>query len=124
MGCKSVKTFYISENVNYIHPKAFYNCSSIEKIICENENPPTVSKDKFEMMPCYKITLYVPYESIDLYKNANGWKWFHKIYALSVDVEEAKADSKQNKGIKTIENGRIYIVLPDGTKYNTLGVKQ
>lgn len=64
-----------------------------------------------------------------------GWsKNFNKITSnldiiaqykpVTIGVEEVTADNKYKKNTKIKENGQIYIVLPDGTKYNTLGVKQ
>ena len=67
-----VRKVTIGKNVQYIGDSAF-NCLSLMEIHCKSLTPPELENiDVFaQLRPDCKI--YVPFESLDLYKSAYGW---------------------------------------------------
>ena len=117
----------IPNSVTSIDEGAFYGCSSLKKIVNYAITPQTISSDVFSGDEHYpgvdKSTckLYVPKESVDLYKAADGWKDFGSIKAapeLSA-VEQIRLNTKTQK---TITNGQL-LILRDGKTYTIQGVE-
>lgn len=79
--CSSMAGIILPENVEIIDEKAFQNCYSLNRIVCENPEPPVVCKDAFFGVPKDNFTLEVPEGSVEKYKNAEGWKEFSRIAA-------------------------------------------
>lgn len=70
-----VRKVTIGKNVQYIGGSAF-NCLSLMEIHCKSLTPPELENiDVFaQLRPDCKI--YVPFESLDLYKSAYGWSTY------------------------------------------------
>ena len=114
-SCSSLTSIEIPESVTSIGEGAFASCSSLENIISNNPTPPSCFG-----LSCFSavdsdIPVYVPAESIDLYRNAEGWDYFTNflpLEELGVDepggsaVEETEADGIALK--ITARDGRIY----------------
>lgn len=77
----SIISFVIPENVTFVSNQAFRQCFSLQSITCKNIASPYVDKEYFQEVG-KNVILYVPFESIDLYRNANGWKWFTTILPI------------------------------------------
>ena len=75
-SCYDLTSIVIPVNVESIGYGAFANCS-LKKVASLNLTPPTLSSS----ISC--DTLYVPYESLNKYRNAQYWKDFENIIALS-----------------------------------------
>jgi hypothetical protein len=66
--------------------------------------------------------LYVPNESIETYKSATGWSDFYNIQGF--DPKSAIENvSEESTTRKLLRNGKLYILLPDGTRYDATGKK-
>ena len=85
-----------------IQELAFCNAMGFRDVTCEATVPPTWSKaallpnlSLFDDMVYYQATLYVPDESVEAYKNADGWKQFSKIVPLSTAVEDMTVDEAE-----------------------------
>lgn len=69
--------------------KTFVNQKAMRKVYCHSAEPPTFSaatdKNVFSSSTYLDGILYVPAESIQLYKKADGWGNFWNIQALSED---------------------------------------
>lgn len=114
-GCSSLRSFTFGSAIKSIGNRAFIGCSSLDHITCEAVTPPMVSFDTFFEIPTWKGTLYVPSESIDAYKNADGWKAWGTIKAI--DKEEVKIAiirfAEENKEIMEGTGGRFVVeILP------------
>ena len=78
-NCSSLTSLEIPNSVTEINT-AFYDCSSLTSITVLATTPPTVSY-MFNGVPIRVI--YVPAESVETYKTANGWKGYaNKIQAI------------------------------------------
>ena len=77
MGCKALKSVTIPAEVTTIEDLAFVQCTSLTELTCLATIPPTIGYEVFLLVPTYIATLYVPDESVDLYKAADTWKTFN-----------------------------------------------
>ncbi len=85
-GCSSLTSITIPEGVTTIGGSAFDGCRSLTSITCKNTTPPTLSEYKgedftFEYVD-KSIPLYVPAESVEVYKKTKYWKDFYYIQAI------------------------------------------
>ena len=80
--CSSLTSIEIPNSVTSIGEVAFYRCSSLTSITCDAVTPPTLDYQVFYRVE-KSIPLYVPVQSIDLYKAADQWKEFTNILPIS-----------------------------------------
>ena len=81
-NCTSLTSVTIPDSVTSIEDWAFYNCTSLKSIYCKPTTPPKGYKYMFYNIPFRKI--YVPHNSVDAYKSADGWK-FYRQYIVGYD---------------------------------------
>ena len=82
-GCKNLSTVKIGNGIETIGSKAFAQCPEIKEVYCYAKEVPTISSDTFKDSYYVKFaTLYVPEESVDLYK-ASAWSQFGNIEPLA-----------------------------------------
>jgi hypothetical protein len=81
----------LGKSVGSIDAKAFANCSKLEDVYCYAVRYPVVSKDAFENSYVDFVTLHVPAQSLENYKNHALWGTFKNIVAIDEGpvVEEA-----------------------------------
>lgn len=92
--CMSLTSLTIPANVKEIGAMAFYNCSRLKSITCLAETPPALgtifleedNKDFGVFLAISNegtdIPLYVPAESVEIYKLAEQWKDFKNILPI------------------------------------------
>ena len=77
-GCSSLTKAVIGSGVKKIEYSAFENCYFLNEIICKPTTPPTAYLDSGVWNAFNTIgtspNIYVPMESVDAYKTADGWK--------------------------------------------------
>lgn len=80
--CDQLSTLIIGESVSEINGYAFAGCSALKTVMCLAETPPFVREFAFSNTPVdvknvYDVTqllpVYVPDESVDLYKHQSPW---------------------------------------------------
>ena len=76
-GCKALRSVTIPAEVTYIDLAAFYECESLKEVTCLGTTPPTADSSAFVMLQTNQMTLYVPDESVDLYKATPVWTDFN-----------------------------------------------
>ena len=81
--CSGLTSITIPNSVTSIGDYAFYNCRSLTSIKNHAAIPQTISSSVFDGVDKSSCKLYVPEESIDLYKAADVWKDFGSIVAIS-----------------------------------------
>ena len=81
--CSGLIDVTIGNGVKSIGGGAFIWCSNITSIICKATTPPICKENAFKGIENSICTLYVPKESVNSYKAADGWKEFTNIIAIS-----------------------------------------
>jgi hypothetical protein len=131
-GCGGMKSIIIPNSVNSIGRYAFLFCRILTNIYCYAEQVPEINGHPFEegFYSVYSnATLHVPAGAIDAYKNAEIWKNFENIVALteddpsSSDIKDINNDimateryySLDGKFITTPQRGLNIIRMNDGT---------
>ena len=76
-SCTALKSVTIPAELNTIGYLAFTQCTSLTEITCLATTPPTANPTAFLALLTNQINLYVPDESVDLYKAAPVWKNFN-----------------------------------------------
>ena len=69
--CTKLTTIVIPSNISSIQGFAFYECSGLTSITIESATPPTLVYGAFD--DTNNCPIYVPPESVDAYKAADGW---------------------------------------------------
>lgn len=77
----TLKSIIIPDSVTNIGNSAFLFCSGLESITCKPTTPPTIGSTTFDAGK-RSIPVYVPAESIDLYKTTTNWNAFTNIQAI------------------------------------------
>ena len=126
LSCTSMTSFSIGKGIESIMRSAFIDCGKLETFICNAVTPPATQWSTFEVSPT--AVLYVPAESVDLYKNDNEWNDFYKILPLNYSYKDQWCDTwnilyyNQNKtpvaqtwqytlGQDTIIEGKTYTIV-------------
>ena len=111
-NCSSLTSITLPESVTSIGEVAF-DCSSLASITSMNATPPSIDGyHGFEYVD-KSITLYVPAESVEAYKNADYWKEFTNIQVVpSSSVANAKAET-QDSVRKEYRDGQVLIIKGD-----------
>ena len=98
--CKNLITLNIPSSVKNIGYYAFYGCS-LETINSEVEIPPTIKSNTFSD---YNAVLYVPRNSIELYRERQYWREFSQITtAYNITITNNKISVKVVGGELQIE---------------------
>lgn len=135
-NCSKLDNISLGNSITYIGEYAFRNCklnnlilpssistignnafmsTGIRTVIVKAIEPPVCTSTSF---PDAKkiVPLYVPYESIDLYRNANVWKEFYSINALPATVtnnSNLQAETTEERvtlNWPIVENADQYVV--------------
>ena len=72
-GCTALTTLTIGKGVTSIGSQVFRYCSALSEVTCLATTPPECHNSN-AFYDTGKFTLIVPKESMDLYRNAYGWK--------------------------------------------------
>lgn len=84
-NCAELTSLTIPNSVTNIESYAFDKCGQLTSITCEAATPPTLERFAFSNTE-KAATLYVPGQSIDLYKTADQWKEFTNILPIGGEV--------------------------------------
>jgi len=95
VSCFGITNLIIPNSVTKIEDYAFYNCSGLTSVTCLARTPPTIGDNCFGLSVnssriYQNATLYVPKESVEAYRSANGWKKF--IHIVGIEVEPQHGD--------------------------------
>lgn len=80
-GCSGITSITIPDSVTLMGYGVFYDCDNLTEVYCKALTPPTVDKGDGEVWNGFTNTaenskIYVPAESVNLYKTADGWNEF------------------------------------------------
>lgn len=76
-----IREVTIPKFVDYIRDRAFAENSYLQTVICLNPEPPALEGNPFEGLYMDKVVLQVPEQSVELYRNTDGWNQFKNITA-------------------------------------------
>ena len=116
--CLGLTSVIIPDNITTIGEGAFYFCSNLASITCNALQPPMLGDNVFFNVD-KTIPVYVLQQSVELYRAANQWKQFTNIISKEDAVENIEASLTQTH--KSLIDGHLYILLPDGTRYSATG---
>lgn len=120
--CSGLTSIKIPNSVTHIESHAFYDCTGLTSITCYAVTPPDLHYEG--VFDNHSIPLYVPWESIYLYKKYEyEWQFFKNIYAIE-DEDPMAADAineNQKHSSKLIRNGSVYILTDDSRIYTLTG---
>ncbi len=119
-GCSNLTSVIFGSGLNEIKEGAFNGCANIQTMTCYSLQPPTVGRFAFASVP-NSIKLFVPSTSLSLYQSHEVWGQYD-VHPIETEVPMIE-DQSSSSSYKIIENGSLYILLPDGTRYDATGKK-
>lgn len=78
----SLNAVIIPSTIKIIRNYAFDTCNKLYSVTCKATELPEMGTKVFAYNDCSKITLYVPFSSLEAYQNADQWKEFNPIEAI------------------------------------------
>ena len=117
--CTALGTVTLGSALNTIGDYGFAYCTGIQTITSYNTTPPAVKSNTFQNVPSTTI-VYVPASALNSYKQHNVWGQFD-VRPIESDIRLVNGNTSSPH--KTIDNGQLYIFLPDGTRYDATGKK-
>ena len=87
-GCSKLTSVIIGNGIRTIKAKAFFNCSDLETFTIHATSVPTTETNVFDSSYIDYATLYVPDESIDVYRSTAPWSNFGTIKGISGTIVE------------------------------------
>ena len=82
-ACFELSRIELPSTMTRIGDRAFDCCSYMTSFICKSVTPPQCHKNTFSFVNTDDCPLYVPQDSIEFYKKAEGWNLFVNIFPLS-----------------------------------------
>ena len=96
--CSGLTSVTIGSGIELISPQAFALCPELTDVYCYAINVPNTYSNPFDNSPIETATLHVPAESVDAYKDAEPWKNFKEIVALTDDDPDPDPNKITLKG--------------------------
>lgn len=81
LNCTNLTSVTFGERVSQIKNEAFSGCTRLASITCKTTTPPTLGNDVFKNVS-RSIPVYVPFESVETYRNTILWEEFTNIRAI------------------------------------------
>ena len=88
--CTALEKLTLGSGVQTIGQTAFVVCSSLKQVISYAVTPPETGMVAFMQTPVDQAVLYVPQASVGAYRQADTWKDFGTIAAISESGEEVQ----------------------------------
>ena len=113
-GCTGLTSVTIPNSVTSIGDAAFSNCTGLTTITCAAMTPPVCGSGAFEEVP-KSIPLYVPFGSLDAYRNATEWKDFIIKEMAKPEAIDQITNKQSQMSNKFFRNGQLFIQRGDKT---------
>ena len=101
-NCSGLNYITLSETIEFIDNKVFSGCTGLKEIHCYAKQPPTIVLSALNGVNVSDITLYVPEESVNLYKTTSPWSNFGNIVALSLDLTQIRIKDRPGETLEYI----------------------
>ena len=102
-GCNNLKNVSFGKGLESIGADAFYDCVNVMQISCDAVLPPSCSTNLFDPINKWECKLFVPKNSIDAYKKADGWKEFFLIEGTTTGIINNIYNKIENVDVYTID---------------------
>ena len=104
--CGSLMSVKLGKSVETVSDNAFNGCYNIRTVVSKNTTPPTCGNNVFYNVKTEACPLYVPTESLSLYKKAFVWRDFWNIISKDMSgVEETLIDENTEPAMYYNLNG-------------------
>ena len=112
--CYGLTSITIPKSVKSIGSYAFKDCTGLTSITCKSINPPSLGMGIFNGVD-NTIPLFVPDQSVEAYKAADGWNYFKdNTYPISsTAIHQTTIDQSQTTNRKLIIDGQLFIQRGD-----------
>ena len=107
-NCSSLTSIEIPNSVTSIGAYAFSGCSTLTSVTSKSYNPPALGTSVFNKVD-KSIPLYVPEETIDLYKAAAQWKDFNNIIPIPSSTTETFVITFVNYDGTELQSGSVEV---------------
>lgn len=114
-GCSSLEEIYIGSTISFLEEGCFGATPALTKVVVAATTPPDMYAGE-PAFDCYDATLYVPLNSITLYRNNIHWRKFTKILPLELGtsaIDDITADNTTDA--VTVSNGTLSFSDPDAS---------
>lgn len=112
-GCESLTEITIPSSVTTVGSTVFQGCDSLTSVTFESINPPALNNSN--TFPNSLTYIYVPSESVDTYKTADGWSEFAEKIVGFYNVTYSEEDLSNYQGIT-----KYLISASEGGTFNSL----
>lgn len=118
-GCTYLSELTLPESMQYIADNGFALCSKLRRMNVAASTPPTVAARTFEDVD-RAIPVYVPTESVGLYKAAPVWKEFNIVGRDNAPTSVENTEVNSSNVQKIFRDGQV-LIIRDGKTYNAIG---
>ncbi len=123
VGGSYLQTITLDDALVTIGDSAFARCPYLLAIHANMAFPPLINNSVFANCGLLSgIDCYVPAGSLALYQKTLVWAEFN-LHENETDLKSTQAENNATQTQKVVENGKLYILLPDGTRYDATGKK-
>ena len=121
VGGSYLQTITLDDALVTIGDSAFARCPYLLTIHANMAFPPLINNSVFANCGLLSgIDCYVPAGSLALYQKTLVWAEFN-LHEKETDLKSTEAVNATTR--KLLRNGQLYILLPDGTRYDATGKK-
>ena len=85
MGCTKLEKVEFPATLKKVGSKAFDGCVGLVSLTCQGKEPAEIGTDAF---PSYNVTVNVPNDALEKYKNNSSWGGFTKILGISTSLTD------------------------------------
>ena len=118
-GCTYLKELTLPSTMHEVADNGFALCSKLRRMNVAASTPPTVAARTFEDVD-RAIPVYVPTESVGLYKAAPVWKEFNIVGRDNAPTSVENTEVNSSNVQKIFRDGQV-LIIRDGKTYNAIG---
>ena len=121
-GCAYLNEVTLPSTTQQLGDQAFASCSRMTKMYVDAAFPPTIDSKTFDKVS-RSMPVYVPDASVNAYQADTLWGQLNIVGASHEGTSLTNTNSTTTSIRKIIVNGLLYILLPDGIRYEVTGKK-